>query len=79
MDAFVEKQFPGMDVNGLIYEGRPAEKTVKIVRKLGVDIIVMGAHAHEGLDQLFFGSVANEVVKSAKCPVMTVRPSKKPG
>ena len=69
MDAFVEKQFPGMDVNGLIYEGRPAEKIVEIA---------MGTHAREGLDRLFFGSVANEVVKSAKCPVMTIRPSKKP-
>ena len=78
MDVFVEKQFPGMDVNGLIYEGRPAEKIVEIAKELGVDMIVMGTHAREGLDRLFFGSVANEVVKSAKCPVMTIRPSKKP-
>ena len=78
MDAFVEKQFPGMDVNGLIYEGRPAEKIVEIAKELGVDMSVMGTHAREGLDRLFFGSVANEVVKSAKCPVMTIRPSKKP-
>ena len=70
--------FPGMDVNGLIYEGRPAEKIVEIAKELGVDMIVMGTHAREGLDRLFFGSVANEVVKSAKCPVMTIRPSKKP-
>ena len=69
MDAFV---------NGLIYEGRPAEKIVEIAKELGVDMIVMGTHAREGLDRLFFGSVANEVVKSAKCPVMTIRPSKKP-
>ena len=47
-------------------------------KELGVDMIVMGTHAREGLDRLFFGSVANEVVKSAKCPVMTIRPSKKP-
>ena len=67
-----------MDVNGLIYEGRPAEKIVEIAKELGVDMIVMGTHAREGLDRLFFGSVANEVVKSAKCPVMTIRPSKKP-
>ena len=73
MDAFA-----GMDVNGLIYEGRPAEKIVEIAKELGVDMIVMGTHAREGLDRLFFGSVANEVVKSAKCPVMTIRPSKKP-
>ena len=75
MDAFVEKQFPGMDVN---YEGRPAEKIVEIAKELGADMIVMGTHAREGLDRLFFGSVANEVGKSAKCPVMTIRPSKKP-
>ena len=62
----------------LIYEGRPAEKIVEIAKELGVDMIVMGTHAREGLDRLFFGSVANEVVKSAKCPVMTIRPSKKP-
>ena len=61
MDAFVEKQFPGMDVNGLIYEGRPAEKIVEIAKELGVDMIVMGTHAREGLDRLFFGSVANLV------------------
>lgn len=78
MDAFVGKRFPGMDVNGLIYEGRPAEKIVEIAKELGVDMIVMGTHAREGLDRLFFGSVANEVVKSAKCPVMTIRPPKKP-
>ena len=78
MDAFVEKQFPGMDVNGLIYEGRPAEKIVEIAKELGVDMIVMGTHAREGLDRLFFGSVANEVVKSAKCPVMTIRPPRSP-
>ena len=79
MDAFVEKRFPGMDVNGLIYEGRPAEKIVEIAKELGADMIVMGTHAREGLDRLFFGSVANEVVKSAKCPVMTIRPPKKSG
>ena len=54
------------------------EKIVEIAKELGVDMIVMGTHAREGLDRLFFGSVANEVVKSAKCPVMTIRPSKKP-
>ena len=78
MDAFVAQHFPGMDVTGLIYEGKPAEKIVEIAQELGADMIVMGTHAREGLDRLFFGSVANEVVKSAKCPVMTIRPEKTP-
>ena len=51
---------------------------MELAKEPGGDMIVMGTHAREGLDRLFFGSVANEVVKSAKCPVMTIRPSKKP-
>ncbi|WP_303238351.1 universal stress protein [uncultured Bilophila sp.] len=77
MDAFVAAYFPGVDATGFIYEGKPAEKIVEIAREQDVDMIVMGTHAREGLDRLFFGSVANEVVKSSKCPVMTIRPEKK--
>ena len=77
MDAFVAAHFPGVDATGFIYEGKPAEKIVEIAREQDVDMIVMGTHAREGLDRLFFGSMANEVVKSSKCPVMTIRPEKK--
>lgn len=76
MDEFLEKHFPGLEVDGLIYEGRPADKIVEIAKERDVDMIVMGTHGRAGLDRLFFGSVANEVVRSAKCPVMTIRPEK---
>lgn len=76
MDAFIETHFAGMEATGLIYEGRPAEKIVEIAREQGVDLIVMGTHGRAGLDRLFFGSVANEVVRSAACPVLTIRPEK---
>mgnify|MGYP000628643771 CR=1 FL=1 len=83
MDAFVAAHFPGVDATGFIYEGKPAEKIVEIAREqdvdmIGADMIVMGTNARERfLDRFFFGSVANEVVKSSKCPVMTIRPEKK--
>jgi len=76
MDAFIEKHFAGIEATGLIYEGRPAEKIVEIAREQGADLIVMGTHGRAGLDRLFFGSVANEVVRTASCPVMTIRPEK---
>jgi len=38
-----------------------------------IDTIVMGTHGRHGLDRLFIGSVAEEVVRSALCPVLTVR------
>jgi nucleotide-binding universal stress UspA family protein len=34
----------------------------------------MGTHGRRGIDRILFGSVAEKVVKSAKCPVMTIRP-----
>lgn len=38
-----------------------------------IDVIVMGTHGRHGLDRLFIGSVAEDVVRSASCPVFTVR------
>ena len=39
-----------------------------------VDLIVMGTHGRMGLDRFLFGSVAEDVVRLAGCPVLTVRP-----
>ena len=37
------------------------------------DLIVMGTHGRSGTDRLLMGSVAEEVVRKAKCPVLTIR------
>ena len=37
------------------------------------DLIVMGTHGRTGLTRLVMGSVAEEVLRRAPCPVMTVR------
>jgi len=39
----------------------------------GFDLIVMGTHGRRGLSHAFLGSVAERVVRSAPCPVLTVR------
>ena len=41
----------------------------------GIDLIVMGTHGRRGLRRLFMGSVAEEVVRLSKCPVLTVHAS----
>lgn len=41
-----------------------------------VDLIVMGTHGRHGLDHLINGSVAEEVVRMARCPVLTLRDCK---
>ena len=48
------------------------------VEEKDIDLIVMGTHGRRGLKHLFLGSVAEEVVRHAPCPVFTVREQKKP-
>jgi hypothetical protein len=38
-----------------------------------MDLIVMGTHGRSGMSHLLMGSVAEKIVRTAPCPVMTVR------
>lgn len=43
-----------------------------------IDLIVMGTHGRRGLGHLFLGSVAEEAVRHAVCPVLTIREQQEP-
>ena len=66
------KKFPKVETR--VELGVPAEKILAFAEKEKIDLIVMGAHGRTGLERAIFGSVANKVVKSAPCPVLTVHP-----
>jgi nucleotide-binding universal stress UspA family protein len=42
-------------------------------QEVGADLIVMGTHGRRGVNHLMVGSVAERVVRTAHCPVLTVR------
>ena len=42
-------------------------------KELGVDLIVMGTHGRRGISRALLGSVAENVVRTAPCAVLTVR------
>ena len=71
VDEFSQK-FPKLETR--VESGAPAEKILAFAQKEKVDMIIMGAHGRAGLDRVIFGSVANKVVKSASCPVLTIHP-----
>jgi len=50
-----------------------AEAIVEYAKEYNVDVIVMGTHGRAGFDHLLMGSVAERVVRTAPCPVLTVR------
>lgn len=57
----------------LLRYGRPAEEIVNAAVAEFADLIVMGTHGRTGLRRLMLGSVAQQVVATAPCPVVTVR------
>jgi nucleotide-binding universal stress UspA family protein len=58
----------------VIVADRPgATHILEILDKLGCDLIVMGTHGRRGLRHVLFGSVTEDVVRRARCPVMVVK------
>ncbi len=53
--------------------GRPAEEILKMAEEEGVEAIFIATHGRTGLAHMVFGSVAEKVVRRAKCPVLTIR------
>ncbi len=51
----------------------PAHEIVGYARDAKIDLIVVGTHGRGGLAHAFLGSVAERVVRTAPCPVLTVR------
>jgi nucleotide-binding universal stress UspA family protein len=63
----------GNDVHGLLEAGNPAVRIVEIAARDKFDLIVMGTHGRSGFDRFLVGSVAEKVVRTSPCPVLTVR------
>ncbi|MFN8625129.1 MAG: universal stress protein [Candidatus Binatia bacterium] len=63
----------GRPVRALTKRGSPAQVIVDTARRGGVDLIVMGTHGRTGLAHALLGSVAERVVRTARCAVLTVR------
>ncbi len=69
----VETHAAGVAARGLLRGGEPAPEVVRAAEEEQVDLIVMGTHGRSGLGRLLLGSVADRVVRTASCPVVTVR------
>jgi len=70
LGAAEEKHFHG---SRSIVTGLTAKEIVKYATDNGIDLIVMGTHGRRGVAHLLLGSVAEHVVRTAPCPVLTVR------
>jgi universal stress protein A len=70
-----ESQGAKVEVTRQVVVGIPYYKIVEVAAAEKVDLIVMATHGRTGLSHLFVGSVAERVVRTAPCPVLTIRPA----
>jgi nucleotide-binding universal stress UspA family protein len=55
-------------------EGTPAKTITEHAETIHADLIVMGTHGRSALDHMLLGSVTENVVRKASCPILTIRP-----
>ena len=53
--------------------GTPFLEIARYAEEHAIDLIVMGTHGRTGLQHVLLGSVAERVLRYAKCPVLTIR------
>jgi universal stress protein A len=62
-----------LEVETMVKTGIPVEEILKVASDREVDIIVMGTHGRTGVAHVVLGSVAENVVRRAPCPVLIIR------
>jgi nucleotide-binding universal stress UspA family protein len=73
----LEERVAGLDdcfrVTADVYTGPTAKAITEYAKTNAIDLIVMGTHGRGGMAHLLMGSVAERIVRTAPCPVLTVR------
>ncbi|HEX7477229.1 MAG TPA: universal stress protein [Polyangiales bacterium] len=80
MRAYVAAQADGFEnVSDLalgvhIRLGQPVAGILQLTIDIQADLLVVGTHGHNGVLRVALGSIAEELVRTAHCPVLTARP-----
>lgn len=67
---------PGVQVHGLLRQGPAWSEVAAAAEETKADLIVIGTHGRRGFAHALLGSVAEKVVRTAPCPVLTVQGTK---
>jgi nucleotide-binding universal stress UspA family protein len=64
---------PAISIEHVLVDGDPATAILQEAQERQAELIVIGSHGRTGLGRLLMGSVAEQVVRKARCPVLTVK------
>jgi universal stress protein A len=74
LDALTEEQSDVIKIVRTVSVGHAASEIVKYAGREKIDLIVLGTHGRGGLARVLMGSVAETVVRTAPCQVLTIGP-----
>ena len=70
-NVFKDDRYHGVEIHCEI--GDPGATIAEFAKEKKADLIVMPSHGRTGLDRMLLGSVAERVLRLAKCPVLILR------
>lgn len=74
MEQFLDKPYlQGIKITPIIKHYKVFSEVNEVAEKHNADMIIMGSHGTEGLQEIFFGSNAEKVVRSSEVPVLVVK------
>lgn len=76
LEKIIREQFSSCsNARAVVGSGNAAHQIVSVARKEDIDVVVISTQGKTGWRRLLLGSVAEEVLRTAPCPVLTVRQS----
>ena len=82
LSQFLKQNFADLlaavEVREIVEIGTPASNIVAEAEKSGYDLIVMSTHGRTGIAHMVIGSVTEQVLRNATCPVFSAHPPKGP-
>jgi nucleotide-binding universal stress UspA family protein len=78
MRKFIDDTFEQTKLynNSKVLTGDITDQINNYIQENDIDIVIMGTHGYKGVEKLLFGSIAERVVKTSPCPVLTINPYK---
>jgi nucleotide-binding universal stress UspA family protein len=72
--AFLQSSFPDVENEVQLWEGTVSRVLTSAIDRDTADLVVLGTHGRTGVGKLLLGSSAEEILRNAPCPVLTIGP-----
>lgn len=73
-DILRRPELDEVNVHGRLMKGDAATEILRVAREESADLLIVGTHGHRGFRHFLIGSVCEEIIRHAPCPVLTIGP-----